>query len=111
VPQTDSEDAPTTFGPPRTAAAPWAPPRAPEAVPDPGAEPQSRGPFRPAPTLPPPPSTRSASLLPEAPAGLPELAAGATIIPPDDFDADWMPEGDADETMLLVRPDLKKRDY
>lgn len=113
----DSEDAPTTVAGPTSGAA-WAgglraPAPSHSAVPDPGAEPTTRVPrhLPPAPsaglsTLPPPPAARSASL------DTPELSPGATLIPPDDL-ADWIAEGDADETMLLVRPDLakKKRDY
>ncbi len=37
---------------------------------------------------------------------IPTLRPGATIIPPDDWNDDYIDEADADETMLMPRPNL-----
>lgn len=104
VPDALSEVAPTErlVVPPRPAAAPLdpgAPP--PVAVPSPAAPPPL-----PASHAPPPPSTRQERLDPPQSPDRQSLQPGATIIPPDDWNEDYIDDDEIDETMLMVRPPL-----
>lgn len=54
----------------------------------------------------PPPAARSHKLDPASMPDIPTLRPGATIIPPDDWDDDYIDEADVDETMLMPRAKL-----
>lgn len=101
APDEPSEVAPTErlVVPPRPVASPLDP----TTLPPVAAPPPLPASHAPPPTL---PSTRLERLDPPQSSDRPSLQPGATIIPPDDWNEDYIDDDEIDETMLMVRPPL-----
>jgi hypothetical protein len=105
----DEDEAPTTLmvagsGLPSSAPAP-----APNLAAPTAGTPTAGTPSAPPPAPPnagPPKATRSHALDAASMPDIPALRPGATIIPPDDWQDDYIEDEDADETMLMPRPKL-----